>query len=151
QEERDLLVLQQPSLVVNMVGGWDWTTKAEDEIPTEAGVPYRTEGSAEGLARHQAYIKEGYIRPLSPGLMIHNIVGAYFAARERVAKRAYSLTVQDRNNWTWDNIVPQAWKDWFEYAAQAPEVREYLRDDAGGRELWEQWSSLEEVYEEGYL
>lgn len=150
QHERDLLIIQNPELIVNMVGGWEWTDKGEAALPEDAGTPYRTTGGPDALARHQTYIKLGYIKPRDPSLLVHSIIGTYFEARERAATRVYELTVQDRNDWAWENMVSPQWKAWFEQAATVPEIAEYLQEGTA-QEVWQRWGTLESVYEEAWM
>ena len=143
--ERNKLIVQNPALVVNMVGGWVWTDKAQNQMPERTGTPYRSEGGREGLSLHENYIKQGLIRPISPGLLGHLMVGTYFNAREELATEAYSATVTARNDYIWENAVDEGWKSWLDQAATN------LGIEGGGRAMWQKWDRYQGEYEDAWM
>ena len=148
QADRDRLVIQNPSLAVNMVGGWQWSKKAHEQLPNQTKTPYTSSGTEEGLAQHQAYIKQGYIEPLAPGQIGFYVLGTYYAARDRLAKSVYTSVVDDRNQYIWDNFMPDAAKQWFDGLAQDPSVSKWVNN---GQELWNNWNSYRDVLEDSWL
>jgi len=130
--ERDRLIVEYPQLAVNMVGGWEWTDKAEDDFPLDASTPYRITDGSLGLARHQSYIRNDYIRPLAPSTLLYRILGSIFEARIGLATQTYSAMANSVNDYIWENVMPEAGKQFFEDV-----VSEGTVDASSGREVWQ--------------
>lgn len=140
--ERDLMIVKYPQLAINMIGGWEWTDKAINEFPAVAASPYRTGGTTASLALHESYVRNDYVRPVQPTVLIHRIIGTIFQARVDVAKRMYSDTAESVNNFLWENMPEDAAAFFTQAATQV--------DAEDGRDVWMRWGQLEEQLEEVY-
>jgi endonuclease YncB( thermonuclease family) len=142
--ERDALVVQQPSLAVNMVGSWEWTANAINENLAGTDYAYRTGGSPSELALHESLVKRGYVRPVQPIERARRILGVIDAAKKSAAKELYTTQVNEVNTLLWEAVPEQekaklAWvldtqfaKDWGLTAVE---------------EVWSNWSRIEEDLE----
>jgi endonuclease YncB( thermonuclease family) len=145
QWKRDLYIAQYPALAVNLVGSWEWTATAQSVLGTEAQTAYRTDGTREGLLRHQALIEAGYVRPIQPLSRAHRILGLIQASKESAAKQIYEFTAESVNNFIWDSGVTPEIKAAMDQVA-ASEFGQRLGYE-NGREVWEDWNSIELDFE----
>jgi len=133
---------------VNLVSSWDWTDSAHDARVDGTNLPYRTDGSREGLARHDIFIKEGYIRALSPQERARRFIGLYFNAKRSTSHSLYETVTAGINDQVWENLVKPETKEAIDaFYADAPELWDAV-DIRSGRELWEAWGRYEEDFEE---
>jgi hypothetical protein len=147
QEERDRLIVEQPNLAVNLISSWTWTDKAETEGVGNTERAYRTDGSREGLARHQILVNGGWIRPLAPIERARRIVGLQLNAREATAKRVYESVAENVNDVLWETQVLPADKAVLEAVFnRLPEAMAAV-DIRTTRELWENWGRYELDFE----
>lgn len=144
QWKRDLYIAEYPALAVNLVGGWEWTPLAINELP-EAQVAYRTGGTPEDLAQHQAYIDNRYIRPIQPLARAHRILGLMQASKESAAKRIYEFTAQDVNRFLWESVVSPEVKGALEQVLASPFAQD--RGYTSASELWADWGTVEAEFE----
>jgi len=147
QWQRDRMVAETPQLAVNLVSTWAWSDKAfTDNLPgTE--VAYRSDGSKSGLARHEIYLKVGYIRPLEPVERMRRIIGLYYASRRNAAKQIYEFTAQSVNTALWDGVVGGDTKVLLQRLLdEAPWLAQQF-DIRSPKELWEAWGSREGDFE----
>lgn len=146
QWQRDAYVAEMPELAVNLISTWDWTDHAHASGIAGA-TPYRSGGSREELARHQVYIQQLLIRPLSPQERIRRIVGLHLSARKANAKRIYSRMAEGVNDTLWEYVVAPETKAKLEgILSEEPEFSNAY-DITTARELWEAWGSYEDDLE----
>ena len=134
--EQDKLVVQFPQIAINLVSGWEWTKKAQDEFSDVALTPYGTGGI--DIDAHQGYVRNDYIEPLPTGLILHRVIGTIFNARLNLAKALWTEEAEIVNTTIWDNFMPEAVKTWFESMAE-----EGIVDATDGRDVWRRWGTLE--------
>lgn len=148
QWQRDRIVAETPQVAVNLVSSWDWTDLAHDRGIDGTELAYRTEGSREGLARHQLYINQGLIRPLAPQERLRRIVGLQINAVESNAKRVYTDTARQTNEQLWESFVSDQSKLVLDVVMnEAPELAAAIGVETA-KELWEAWGSYETDFEE---
>ncbi len=146
--ERDLLMVQQRTLAVNLVSNWEWTDDAVARGVEGSSATYRILGNKESLDRHQIYVNAGYIRPLEPAERVRRILGTYYRAKESVAKSIYLETAKEVNNLLWEHTVTPTTKTLLQA------ILDRFPEDTASigvrtpRELWAQFATLEEVYEQ---
>ncbi len=146
--KRDRFIVEQPTIAVNLISTWDWTDYAEDRGIAGTEIAYRTDGSKEGLARHDLYIRQGFIRPLSPQERIRRIIGVYYAAKESTAKRVYEEAAETVNEARWEFVVtPQTKATLGAFVEENSELFDSLGVTTA-RELWEGWSRYQVELEE---
>jgi hypothetical protein len=146
--QRDLYVAMQPSLAVNLVGSWDWTPSAKQAGIEDTDLPYRTGGTDEDLARHQAYIDAGYVRPVVPIERAKRIVGYMQAAKENAAKYIYESLATDINDFIWENVSDDTMNILSGVMTNTAFTDRWAIVDE--KDLWDNWSSMEERIEEAY-
>ena len=150
QWERDAMVVQQPSLAVNVVGSWEWTPEAMNENVPGTTASYRTGGTKMDIAKHEALVRQGLVRLVQPIVRARRILGTIDNARRSVAKELYVTQV---------NIINDSL--WKVGASVDPDVDDMLtiiiESDFGKRldirtkrEAWENWSIIEEDLEQWY-
>lgn len=148
QWQRDALIAQAPQLSVNLISSWDWTDDAHSAGLKGTEIAYRTDGSREGLARHEFYVQQGYIRPLAPQERLRRMIGLALSAQESTAKRVYTNAAGQVNELIWDSVV-------------TPEAKAYLDSlytgnsnywngigIQSGQEIWAGWGRYEERFED---
>lgn len=146
--KRDRYIVEQPTLAVNLISTWDWTDYAEDRGIAGTEIAYRTDGSKEGLTKHDLYIKQGFIRPLSPQERIRRIIGVYYASKESTAKRIYEEAASDINEARWEFVVsPQTKASLESFLEDQSDLFSSLGIETP-RELWEGWSRYQEELEQ---
>ena len=146
--ERDALVAEHPGMAVNLVSMWEWTDKAKNmrRMARTTGTPYRSGGSSNDLARHQTYQQMGLIQPVTPATMAQNIIGTIVNAKVQNARQLYTEAASQVNNQRWEHIVPDEWKEWFDYTANVlNEQGELPYKD--GRTLWQNVNDLKTVHD----
>lgn len=147
--KRDLLVAQQPSLAVNLVGSWEWTEFAVSDRVTGTDSPYRTGGSTEDLALHQSLVERGYVRPVDPLSKAYVILGIANEAKRKSAKRIYEFQAERVNEALWSSQVTAETKKRLEQFAQLDILKEL--NVADGKDLWLRWGSLEGDFEDAII
>jgi hypothetical protein len=151
QWKRDLYIAQYPQLAVNLVASWEWTRRGEVDMGRDATVTYRVEATNEGMARHQQYIHDGYIRPVAPLARVYQTVGLIHDTRRRVAKDIYTQTAASINDLIWEKMVPPVDKvnmeSWLNTEVDGRTYGERM-GVTDVRALWEQWGSVEGGVEE---
>lgn len=145
--ERDLMVAQYPQLAVNLVSSWVYTPKAINEGLGGPGDPYRTDGTTEGLARHQNLVNSGMIRPMQPIERARLIVGLAGASKERAAKYIYEYSANFINDSLWENTVSEDSKVFLQSVIDTTDFDERFGFESA-RELWEAWGSYEDDLEQ---
>lgn len=146
--EKDLAVVSQRTLAVNLVPNWEWTETAVSKGMPDSNKAYRIDPTMSGFARHQVYVSAGYIRPLEPAIRIQRILGTYMAARSSVAKSIYKNTAEDVNLFLWESVVSDKTRQHLEdILAFNPEMTEQL-GVTDAKQLWEKWGTLEAIFEE---
>lgn len=145
---RDALVAGNPQLAVNLVSMWEWTdhAKNQDRLVGDTSTPYRSGGSSADLARHETYQQLGYIQPVTPHRLAENIIGTIMNAKVQTARQLYTETTTLVNDQRWQHSVSDEWKDWFNQAAPAIAAEGELPYRTG-RELWENYTKLKELYD----
>jgi hypothetical protein len=119
-KERDLLILQHPAFVPQLVSGWTWNTLKIDEIPDiEASTPFQHFPGNVGEDKFNQYKKLGWLIPRPAKDVLLSAVGYYFVVQDRAARNAFSESVQ----WIMEN---------------RPEDAAFLND---GDPLNDQWRS----------
>ena len=142
--QRDALVVQQPSLAVNIVGSWEWVPAAINEGLEGTQYSYRAGGSKEDLAQHKLLIDRGLIRPNVPLDRARRILGTIRAARVNTAKALYENQLTIVNDVIFDLIPDEV----------TEQLQSVLDSDFGKdlgfrtlREVWDKWRTLEEDLE----
>lgn len=139
-DEADLILVNNPSLAVNLVGGWQWSRRGKDKLGQDTTTPYRTGGSDEDQARHEFYLAQGFIEPMDPYERASTILGTIQAAKRRLSRSAYEKTVANINDFMWENVVSDSTKIQMEfYVGEFGEA--FNVTDA--RSLWEAWGGME--------
>jgi endonuclease YncB( thermonuclease family) len=141
QWRRDLYVAQYPQLAVNLVASWKWTESALNDLGIEGQFTYRTDGTDEGLARHQVLIDQGYIMPIEPMTRAYQIFGLMRSSRENAVKEVYSLSAQNINEYLWSTTVSEKSLALMEWVLETGYGAAHGIHDV--RTLWENWGSLE--------
>lgn len=141
QWKRDLFVVEQPALAVNLVGGWEWTTKAKDDLGFKTTASYRTGGTPADLARHQLYIDRGYVRPLNLLTRAQRILALQQASKDNSARRMYEMTAAAINETIWTTRVSDKTRQILTNIAESEFGRQYGYQTA--REVWENWGTVE--------
>lgn len=145
--EKDLLLVQQKTLAVNLVSNWEWTPAGIGQGLDDTNEAYRVTPSSAGLARHQVYVNAGWIKVLEPAERIRRILGAYQAAQTSVSKSIYANTAEAVNEILWNTVVDNQTKKNLQIIVDHnPEITTAL-GVTSIRELWSNWSNLEAVYE----
>lgn len=144
--QRNALVVQQPSLAVNMVGSWEWTQNAENKGVEGSDRAYRSGGSKKDLARHEALVRQGLIRPVQPIMRARRIIGVIDQARRSSAKQLYQHQVDTVNDALWSiaSEDPKT-KTMLDLVLGTDFAQTY--DLRTPKELWANWSTLEEDFE----
>jgi hypothetical protein len=142
--QRDILVVQQPSLAVNMVGSWEWTPQAINQNLEKTQFAYRTGGSKKDLALHETLVKQGLIRPVQPIVRARRILGVIDNARKSAAKELYVEQTNQINGMLWD-AVPEDVKGQLEWIVDTEFATE--RDLRSAQEVWFNWNQVEEDLE----
>lgn len=140
EQVRNLLIVQNPELVVNMVSRWRWTSKAEQELGARTELDYKTDGTPTSLDEHYAFIDAGYIEPRPLTEMAFDMMGFLGSAYRDATDDIWEQTFTNLNDDFWENTLPQDVKDryqWY-YDNGAPDV--WNVEDP--KELWEAWSSI---------
>jgi hypothetical protein len=147
QDERDMVIAGYPQVAVNLVSSWEWTPEAQTAGIDGSDIVYRTDGSREGLIRHQTFIDMNYIRPIEPIERARRIIGLANAAKESVAKAAYEIEVGRINDFWWETLVTDKTKTMLDAMMEGSPIGEFF-DVRTAKELWERWGSREEDLEE---
>ena len=144
--QRDALVVQQPSLAVNMVGSWEWTAEAINQTLEGTDYAYRTGGTREDLARHEALVRQGLVRPVQPIVRARRILGVVNNAKRDAAKALYSNQVDQVNDLLWGFAeVDEEVVNMLELVLESPFAETY--DLRTPEEVWRMWSRIEEDLE----
>lgn len=143
---RDLMIAQQPTLAVNLVSSWEWTESAVSANLPNVDKSYRTGGSSEDSSRHQYYVEQGFVRPLQPLERARRILGMMFAAKDSAAKEMYTTQAGVVNDTIWEVGIAPDTMAMLENAVASGFGKEW--DIRSARELWENWGSMEERYEQ---
>lgn len=138
--ERDMLVVEQPSLAVNMIGSWEWTPKAINENVDGTQYAYRTAGTPAALARHDTLVQKGYIRPVQPIVRARRILGVIAAAQKNLAKELYETQTGEINTLLWE-AVPEEIKAQMQWVADSAFGQEWGLRTA--EEAWFKWNTIE--------
>jgi hypothetical protein len=143
--ERDALVAapENAGLAVNLVSMWEWSERAKTLGIPGTALPYRTEGSTEGLARHSAYQNRGLVQPVTPRNLALNIVGTILRARANTAQNLYEDAATQVNDFRWDLVVSDKTKAGLDVAASIFNRNDMLPYQTG-RELWQNYGDLKE-------
>ncbi len=144
--DRDALVVEHPAIAVNMVSMWEWSDLAKDTGIPESGLPYRSGGSKLDLERHQTMRELGYVQPISTRAFAERIIGTVLSARVQTARGLYTEAVSTINDQRWQYVVSDEWKTWMDTTVHALGANELLPFETG-RELWENYGKLQEVYD----
>lgn len=144
--QRDLFVAQQPSLAVNLVGSWDWTPSAKQAGIEGTDTVYRSGGTKDDLARHQAYVDSGYIRPVVPIERAKRIIGLMQGAKENAAKTIYESQASAVNNVLWTQVVSDDTRALLDRVLKSGFADEWALTTA--QDLWSNWSQMEQRIEE---
>lgn len=143
--QRDALIVQQPSLAVNIVGGWEWVPAAINENYEGTQYSYRSGGTKAELARHETLVRKGLIRPAVPLERARRILGTIRAAKVNTAKALYQSELDTVNDAHWEVYVTDESKE---------RVRELLESEFGQamglrtmEETWYSWRALEKDFE----
>lgn len=142
--QRDVLVVQQPSLAVNMVGSWEWTPQAINENLEGTDYAYRTGGTPVDLARHEALVKRGLVRPVQPIVRARRILGVIDNAKKSAAKELYTTQVAEVNKLLWE-AVPADEKAKLEWVLGTEFAQDWGLQTV--EEVWSNWSRIEEDLE----
>lgn len=138
--ERDMMVVEYPQLAVNLVSNWEWSDKGKRDLSTEAATLYDIGGSQEDLDRHQTYVQQGWVRPISPVAKAYRILGTVMSARNNLVSGLYSQTAEVVNDTLWEAMVSPGEK------AVLTSFLESYGDKYGmapgdEKRLWERWGS----------
>ncbi len=110
--QRDLILINNPQLVVNTVSQWVWTDVAKNDPNIVTDFPYQSGGSTTARARHKTYIQQGWIQPATERQLAINMIGTIADARNRIAADFYEASAQMVNQQRWEYLVPDWWKEW---------------------------------------
>jgi len=144
--QRDMLVVQQPSLAVNMVGSWEWTQSAVDKGVEGTDKTYRTGGSKKDLARHEALLRQNLIRPTAPIVRARRILGVIDAAKRNSAKGLYTHQIERVNGTLWPIVQEdEATMALIDFVGASQFGQTY--DLRTSEEVWRHWNTLEEDFE----
>jgi hypothetical protein len=142
--QRDAMVVEQPSLAVNMVGSWEWTPKALNESLDGTKYAYRTGGTPVELARHETMVRMGYVRPVQPIVRARRIIGVIDNAKRSAAKTLYEEQLNQVNTLLWE-AVPENEKAKLAWVLDTPWAKEWGLETV--EEVWSKWRTLEEDLE----
>ncbi len=145
--DRDALIVEHEALAVNMVSMWEWSQNAKDLGIPDSGLPYRSGGSKTDLERQQTYRELGYIQPVSTRAFAERIIGTVLQARVQTARGFYTEGVSIINEQRWEYVVSPEWKSWLDDTAAILEHEERLPYHTG-KELWENYSDLQGVFDD---
>jgi hypothetical protein len=145
--QRQMMMFEFPQLAVNLVGGWEWSQQAETAGVTGSGLPYRTGGSNEAIARHNLYVSQGYVRPVQGIVRVKRILGLIAANRTDMIHHVYEDVVSSYNDQLWANFErddPVTVGQLNQLAAS--ELGQTL-GVSSGRELWGELARYESMFE----
>jgi hypothetical protein len=103
--ERDILVVENPQLAVNMVSMWEKTDLGKQVLGEEV---YRSGGSDLARDRHATWIELGYIKPKDPREFAIEIIGVQGLAQQNLAGDLYEDMATNINDSRWDYFLEKA-------------------------------------------
>jgi len=99
--ERDILLVKNQGLAVNMISMWE---KSELGLDILGATPYRSGGSAEDLDRQQNFEELGYIEPKDPVAFAIEILGFQMQSKQNVAADLYEEVLTSFNDFRWELV-----------------------------------------------
>ena len=151
--QRDILVVLQPSLAVNMVGSFEWTANAVNLNLEGVQESYRTGGSKTELALHESLVRRGIVRPIQPITRERRIWGVEDRAMKSAAKELYTTQADKANEELFTFIIE--FQDEFEEVGDVVAVLQDILDSDFAKardlrtleEVWFNWNAIEADFE----
>ena len=139
--ERQLALVSNPELVVNIVPTYVWTERAVDrQLVDNVLTPYRGTGTTESLKQLEIFVKQGYLRPMRPEMRARIIVGTLREAQFGSLETAYSRQAALINQKHWDVTVSDRTKGHLLFLLD--QYGEQLGMSTA-KEVWEHFSTMQ--------
>jgi len=145
--QRDAMIVQQPSLAVNLVGSWEWTFEAKNQALEGTNYSYSTGGTKADLHRHEALVRAGMVRPIQPIERAQRILGVIDAARRSAATAMYTEQVEHNNDLIWEVAAStdEDTQSVLNFVLTTSFAEDY--DLRTPEEVWRNWSTIEDDLE----
>lgn len=149
--QRELLIAENPTLAVNMISTWEWSTSAPLSLP-DRDVAYAVGRSSvdgslgESLDRHNVYVQRGWVVPRDTAVRGHQILGRALSARQNIARTLYEESAATMNDVIWEAVLSEESRSNLDLLVNLPEFTNIGITEP--RQLWERWSTNKEVLED---
>jgi hypothetical protein len=141
--QRQAWIAAYPEIAINVVSTWEWTDLGRSQLGVEGR--YVTENTKEWKINHEAYVRQGYIKPKDPAVRIREVLARVAKARRDTLGNAYKFQVEAINEWQWNEFVSDDTKAYLEGLLDT-DLNFFGAETA--RELWQGWGSYEASMEE---